>query len=63
MFGRLLKRLWPGRTLSPEDEMARQEARNLRADVESQRMGALSGPAIMTHGGKESTGHDRGDNL
>jgi hypothetical protein len=50
-FLRKLRAWWSG----DGDPEARAEAERIREDVETIRMGSLSGPAQVTHGGKDST--------
>jgi len=50
----LLRRLRRRPPANVEDEAARQEAKRIRDDVETERLGALEGPPLYTHGGEES---------
>lgn len=51
-FIRKLKAWWSGENQDPE---ARAEAERIRQDKETLRTGSLTGPANLTHRGKDST--------
>jgi hypothetical protein len=50
---RKLKAWWSGDDQDPE---ARAEAERIRQDMETLRTGSLTGPANVSHRGKDSTG-------
>ena len=56
MFKQLLDWIRPSKPENDEDLEAQAEAQQLREERETQRMGALEGPPMYTHGGSESRG-------
>jgi hypothetical protein len=56
MFKRLVEWIRPSAPKTSEDLEAQAEAEQMRQQRETQRMGALEGPAMYTHGGRESRG-------
>lgn len=56
MLKNLFRRLRPQRQLDPEEEVARQEGRKIRKELEALKTGDLEGPRAYTHRGKESRG-------
>jgi len=56
MFNTLLKKLRRKRQLTSEDLAAREQAKEMRHEMETIHMGGLRGSANFTHGGKESRG-------
>jgi hypothetical protein len=56
---RLVDRLRKRREVTAEDERAHEDARRMKSDVETLRMGGLGGPGMISHGGKDATGRDR----
>jgi len=56
MFDTLLKKLRRKRNLTPEDLAAREQAKQMRHEMETLRTGSIGGAENFTYGGRESRG-------